>query len=360
MTALQEVRNYPALAQNLRIDTHNARGELIGLRARDIPRAYGPDNPLPMCRNEAPGAGPEGHRIWNKGIFVKEPTLPLDRPATVAELIRNSFAFVQVYGRKAGMDQVATISQGLGWDRMSSMEDAADEIINYIAGEEVGIKRFGPYKYVAFIKGKQDPQDLMQRFTDGPREPYNRWFKHLKDAQNEIQDMRQVDILGEDGTGRRFIDVFERRIDSMDRAYKDDGKLSFQWQYNIHSNQLWGVDLDNQPMSMTTLALDSPDKETKEMLLAIQKFIVGEYDEDVFAIEFDFSETVSCCNISFNAQKLAMDGGHYDLVEAQKLSLYQTLVIGQTFSLINEFRSRACQNCGEKIRAEHSCKKKQA
>src|SRR5207249_1935062 len=92
---------------------------------------------------------------------------------------------------------------------------------------------------------------------------------------------------------------------NLDRAYKDNGKLSFQWNYEKHGNQLWGIDLDNQRMSMTTLALEAPDEETKKMLLAIQKFLAGDIvddSEDLWVVEFDFSNTVSCCNISFNAQ----------------------------------------------------------
>ena len=81
-----EIRQYPALKGPLRIDTGNARGELIGLRPRDIVRAYSQEKPQDMCLMQAPNAGEEGHRIWEKGLFTKEPTFVLDRPATVAEV----------------------------------------------------------------------------------------------------------------------------------------------------------------------------------------------------------------------------------------------------------------------------------
>lgn len=358
MAALAEVRSYPMLTTLLRVNTQAPRGELIGLAPRDIPRAYGPDNPLPMRAKEAPRAGQEAHRIWEKGMFGKEPTLPTDRKATVSELIRNSFAFVQVYGRKAGVDQVATISQGLGWDRCSPMEDPAEEMINYIAGREAEIVQFGQYKFVAFVRGNQNPEDVMARFIDAPRDAYNRWFPLFADAQNEIQNKRQVDILGTNGTSRDFMRVFNREKKGIDRAYKDNGKLSFQWAYEKHGNQLWGIDLDNMPISMTTLALDSPDKETKEMLLAIQKFLLADSTEDVWAIEFDFSETVSCCNISFNAQQKIVDSDYYDPAEIGSLSTYQKVVIAPTFRVLAEMSKRVCKECGEKLDGEHACETK--
>lgn len=359
MAVLAELQRYPALKGRLRIDIENARGELIGLRPREIYRAYGPDNPLEMCLNQAPSKGEEAHRIWNKGMFTKEPTLGHNRPATVEELIRNSFAFVQVYGRKAGTDQIATISQGLGWDRVSPMEDAAEEIISSIAGIDVRILQSGPYKFYALVRGNQDPNDVMQRFIDAPREPYRRWFDYLKDAQNEIQNMRQVDILGENGTGWDFIQAFNGEKRGMERAYKDNGKLSFQWIYERHGNELWGIELDNQPISMSTLALDSPDRETKEMLLAIRKFLLEDTSEDRWVIEFDFSETVSCCNISFNAQQSGLGGGYYDPSEIENLSSYQKLVTWPTLALMGEL-GKSCAKCGEAFKGGHECKKKQS
>lgn len=107
---------------------------------------------------------------------------------------------------------------------------------------------------------------------------------------------------------------------------------------------------------MTTLALESPDNETKEMLLAIQNFLLQETGDDRWVIEFDFSNTVSCCNISFNAQQLGIDGGYYDPVEVLVLSSYQKLVIGQTLQLMKEFARKQCNRCGEIMAGEHTCK----
>lgn len=313
--------------------------------------SYGINNPLEMRLQQAPNAGIEAKRIWEKGMFSEEPLLSTERPATVEEAVRNSFAFIQVSAKKAGVDQVASISTGMAWDRQSRMEETAEDIVKGIAGEDAFLVAFGPHKLVAFKRGPVEPHDVLQHLVDVPREPYKRNFGHLADAQNKIQDLRQQEIIEDpQGTGADFIAAFNGTQKPLERAYKDNGKLSFQWTYAKYGNQLWAIDLDNQPMSMTTLALGSPDTETREMLLAIQKFLAGDKtadSEDLMVVEFDFSNTVSCCNISFNAQydwerdaKNAVSGPEYD---------EKVLQVGEKVTLLypNGERYVACTKCQE-------------
>src|SRR6185436_4775624 len=89
---------------------------------------------------------------------------------------------------------------------------------------------------------------------------------------------------------------------------------------------------------------------TKKMLLAIQKFLAGDIvddSEDLWVVEFDFSNTVSCCNISFNAQY----DWERDAINAVSGEEYnqQLLQIGEkvTFMYPNGERYDACTKCKE-------------
>lgn len=255
---------------------------------------------MEMIMHSAPNAGEEARRVWEKGKPVGEPLLSPDLETGVEEAIRNSFAFVQVAGMRAGDSaMVANISTGLTWDRQTPMEDCAQEIVQRIGGSEVQLVWFGPHKLVGFVREDKRPEDKLTRLVDAPTKAYITHFPHLARAQNEIQKRRADDILDPlNGTSRMFLSIFNGE-ENLDRAYQDNGKYSFVWGTQKIDDILMGTNLDNESQSVATLATD---KDTKQMLEAMQKFFSGTDSQNRYFIEFDFSETVSCCNISFNAQ----------------------------------------------------------
>jgi len=255
---------------------------------------------MPMIMREAPNAGEEAHRVWEKGKPAGESLLSSDREVGVEEAIRNSFAFVQIAGIRFGdSSMVANISTGLTWDRQTPIEDCAQEIIEKIGGSEVRLVWFGPHKLVGFVKGDGRPEDKLARLVDAPKQTYATHFPHLARAQNEIQKRRVNDILDPfNGTGRKFLSIFNGD-QNLGRAYEDNGKYSFVWGTQKINDTLMGTNLDNKPQSVAELATD---EDTKQMLEAMQKFFSGIDSQNRYFIEFDFSETVSCCNVSFNAQ----------------------------------------------------------
>lgn len=263
-------------------------------------RSYGREKPMEMIMQQAPNAGVEAKRIWEKGVPAGEILLSTEKEAGFEDAIRNSFAFVQIAGMKNGnADTVANISTGLTWDRQSPIEDCALEIVRGIGGEEVQIVWFGPHKLLGFVKGKR-PEDMLHNLVDAPKKPYEKHLPHLVRAQNQIQNLRGREIFtAPDGSGTEFLRIFNGEQEDMERAYKDNGKYSFVWNYKRQGNELFGKNLDNEPQNVLKLARDS---ETAELLKAMTEFFQGEDPESRFIIEFDFSATVSCCNISYNAQ----------------------------------------------------------
>ena len=126
-------------------------------------RSYGIGKPMQMIMREAPNAGKEAQRVWEKGKPAEELLLFPDRKIGVEEAIRNSFAFVQIAGMKAGESStVANISTGLTWDRQTPIENCAQEIVKNIGGSEVQFVWFGPHKLVGFVKGDEQPEEKQQ------------------------------------------------------------------------------------------------------------------------------------------------------------------------------------------------------
>lgn len=329
-------------------DIHDAAAE-IAQNAWETPkRSYGVGKPMQMIMREAPNAGEEAHRIWEKGKPAGELLLDPNREVGVEEAIRNSFAFVQIAGLKGGdSNMVANISTGLTWDRQTPIEDAAGDIVYAIGGDEVEFHWFGPHKLVGFVKGDQAPDAMLSRLVDAPREPYARYFPHLARAQGEIQDIRREDILNPQiGTGRRFLSIFNGEQDTQ-RAYQDNGKYSFVWGTEKVDDKLMGTNLDNQPQSIAELAIDD---DTKQMLEAMEKYFKGTDEKSRYFIEFDFSETVSCCNVSFNAQH---EESH---VWTQDVSLLSSGVTIQFPNGEKYTGSDSCKNCRQ-TKGSCTCKK---
>jgi len=263
-------------------------------------RSYGIGKPMEMIMRSAPNAGEEAHRIWEKGKPAEELPLSPDRKVGVEEAIRNSFAFVQIAGMKAGESStVANISTGLTWDRQTPIEDCAQEIVQKIGGSEAQLVWFGPHKLVGLVKGDSRPEAKLIGLVDAPKQAYAKYFPHLANAQKEIQKRRVKDILDpSNGTGKNFLSIFNGE-ENLDRAYQDNGRYSFVWGTQKINDTLMGTNLDNQLQSVAELATD---EDTRQMLKAMQEFFSGTDFQNRYFIEFDFSETVSCCNVSFNAQ----------------------------------------------------------
>jgi len=265
-----------------------------------VERDYGIGKPMEMIMQSAPNAGEEGRRIWEKGMpAAAEIIISPDQEIGVKEAIRNSFSFVQIAGMRAGeSSMVANISTGFSWDRQTPMEDAAQEIVGIIGGNEVQLVWFGPHKLVGLVKGDQKPEDKLASLVYAPVGAYERYFPNLARAQREIQRRRVGEILGSNGNGRKFLDIFNGE-ENLDRAYRDDGQYSFVWGTQKIDDMLVATNLDNKPQSITELATD---EDTKQMLEAMQEFFKGTDAQNRYFIEFDFSQTASCVNISSNAQ----------------------------------------------------------
>lgn len=303
---------------------------------------------------QAPNAGREAKRVWDKGYTNKELLLSLEDEVSVEDAIRNSFAFIQIYGMQKGESKkVACVSNGLSWDRQRPMEDGAQEIVKGIGGGNAYLVWFGPHKLVGFITEDRSEMEMLDKLVDVPRSAYKKHFPNLFSAQSEIQDRRRDEIEG--GIGRTFSDIFTSKEDGLKRAYRDNGKYSFVWGYTKGESiegkeELWATNLDNQPQSLTSLASGSPDQETRDMLFAIQNFFQGNSSKNRYVIEFDFSSTVACCNISFNAQqtKWASDANSYIGGFADGWEDYLMYPNGEQYKKCKDCKKEKCE-CKKKI-----------
>ena len=313
-----------------------------------VERSYGIGKPMEMIMNPAPNAGEEAQRVWEKGKPVGELILSPDREVGVEEAIRNSFAFVQVAGMRAGDSAiVANISTGLTWDRQTPIEDCAQEIVQKIGGSQVQLAWFGPHKLAGFVKGDEKPEDKLVRLVDAPKQAYPKHLPHLAVSQNKIQNRRVADILDPyNGTRRTFLSIFNGE-EKLDRAYQDNGRYSFVWGTQKINDVLVGTNLDNKLQSIVELATD---ENTRQMLEAMQKFFSGDSNENRYFIEFDFSETVSCCNISFNAQHKKSHVWDSDALSSLSFGILK-YPNGETY-----FGDAICDSCLEK-KDSCTCKK---
>ncbi len=314
-------------------------------------RSYGIGKPMEMIMNPAPNAGKEAKRIWDMGKRkIAEVPLSPDREIGVEEAIKNSFAFVQIAGLKAGESQtVANISTGLTWDRQTPIEDCAKEIVEKIGGSQVKLKWFGQHKLAGFVKGNGRPEARLIGLVDAPKQAYAKYLPHLANAQIEIQNRRVQDILDSaSGTGKKFLDIFNGEEKKTERAYQDNNKNSFAWATQKVNDKLMGINLDNQPQAVAELATD---EDTKQMIEAMQEFFSGDSNENRYFIEFDFSETVSCCNISFNAQHAESHVWEEDALSILSSDLAPSILKypnGETY-----FNDATCASC---FREKESCK----
>lgn len=328
-----------------------------------IERGYDFGKPLEMLC--VPASDSEAARIRDK-VVPFEGVLSTEKIATREDAIRNSFSFLEVYGRKGGSsdNQVACLSMGLSWDRQTNYSPVATDTIRSIVGNsDTLLVHYGKRKWVAFMRGKQELDGLMQRVVSAPIRPYEKYLSHLAPAQRAIQLERQEDILGIDGTGRNWMDVFEGKRDGFKRGYEDDGRMSMWWAYRQKGDELEGVGINNEPITLTELAqgafeLDTfGDILTGNIILDIQKFLAFFDSEDRFVIQIDGDRDAVCCNDAFNAQQADVwESDVQRIVAESKIPENVTL----TLVYPNGEKYSRCDSCGQAHTEKKKCDKKAA
>lgn len=262
---------------------------------------YGIGNPLEMVMPDPSTVGAEGLKVLQKGMRSDYTALSPLEEATFKQAVENSFMFLQVSGVKGEnpTGNTAEASFGLPWDRQSPMEACAESIARRIGGDNP-VQWFSPHKLLVFIEGDLAPEEMLRRMVEAPREPYNQTLPHLSNATSLLQDIRSDELLQHSGNGQDFADIFNGERDPLQRAYQENGRFSFVWGCENREGRLWGINLENQPQPVSELAID---EETQSMLLAKEAFLTSAQGVNRYVVQIDFSATVSCCNISFNAQQ---------------------------------------------------------
>ena len=333
--------------------------------------SYSEDNPIPMRAWHAPRAGYQARNIMESGR-TQESLLSTKEEVSLEEGMENTRAFMNLFTRKGGKttSRVAAISTGLISDRQTRMDECMREISDNIF-QDATIIWFGPHKFLAFAKGKYDVNDLLQKFVDAPREPYNKHLKHLAKAQNMWQDKRVIDILDSVvGTGNEFIADGNGRDTELTMAFREGGD-SFQYAYDEVGGELIGVNPDGEKQSMTELIEGAyeQDFDMQNMLSVLQDYFT-QYQEvnegpvregdlkDLFALMVTFDETAVCCGFSSNAQQWGLSG-NFDPAEIGKLPQHEEDIIdarGGNLCLWQQ-KKRHCDSCGENFSGEHNCEK---
>lgn len=319
-----------------------------------LTREYGIGKPLEMIMKQAPNAGEEAQRIWQLGQPTTDTPLSPYKTATLEEAVANSYMFIQLSGVKGrGSGSVADVSTGLPWDRQSPMESCAEAIGRSIGGKNHQLRWFSPHKLLVFVEdGQLTPEEMLGRFVQAPLEPYQRELPHLSDVVNQLQSLRALELL-QGQKGQDYIGIFNGTRDPLQRGYQDDGGYSFVWGWENRQRELWGVNLDNTPQKMLDLAID---EETNQMLQAKHAFLTQAEDQNRYVVEVDFSATVSCCNISFNAQQsglVATDASNF--INEESVFQNTSLV---PYLLFDIYRAKNnCQKCHKNKNDGCSCEK---
>lgn len=322
-------------------------------------RDYGIGNPLEMVMPDASKVGPEGLKVLQKGMRSDYTPLSPFKEATLEEGVKNSFMFFQISGVKGGSStgNTAEVSFGLPWDRQSPMEACAEAIARKIGGNRQ-IHPFGPHKLLVFIEEGLPPEEILRRAIEAPREPYAQELSHLSKAVNQMQNIRAMELLYSDGNGQTFKDIFNGTRDPLIRPYQDNQQYSFVWGCENRNGRLWGMNLENEPQPISELAID---EETDLMIKAKEIFLNGVGDINRYVVQIDFSATVSCCNISFNAQQ-ATSGSVFSSDQIIFGSALQINTEGSTIQAspafypgwIHEQSKEYCQKC-KKNKTENKC-----
>ena len=291
--------------------------------------SYGIDNPMPMRCVEAPLAVERNglaHEIYQEGMerIMTAEALPKTGKIDEDLATKHNFSFLQLAGIKMGKTRVANVSEGLTWDRQTTLEEVAKKILLGIGGEYiVRTSRYG-YKWVAFIETDRDASAFYSRFINAPA---NIWREELPgniaDIQSDIQHKRELD----QGTRQYFMDTFNGdNQGELKQAYQKDDKRLFSWDSQTTEEDLGALDADGVFMSMTELALNEhTDENTKAMLLDMVNFLKGASGRNRFWIEFNYDSDAVCCNASTNSQ---YQGGVSSIVK--KVLSTPTIVIASS------------------------------
>lgn len=310
--------------------------------------------PLTEVRNEY---GFELHPVALQGREIaKKYSLPTDREATIEEVLHCPNSFFQLLAIDDDSNRIASFSFGLA-AREAHAEDIFRAIIN---GTNNTCRWFGNDQLTAFIEDDIDPMELVRRMIVAPI-PFYEQMDGLK-AQADVQRMREEQILGQGSTGELIEEIFYDRLEDSVRAYNPKNRDSFFiWDYVVRGDQIWALDMDNQPESMTTLALDRRVKPTmRANLLAVQKFFADNYQGRRFVIKMNFDETVEpCCGAATNAQ-MSETNFHktFEFESESKIIQKETNIL---FSDLLVREMVQCSNCKQpKMNGQnHVCQKDQ-
>ena len=279
--------------------------------------------PLTEVTNEF---GFQMHPVALEGRKIaKNHSLPTDREATIDEVLHCPNSFLQLLAIDDDSNRIASFSFGL-----AAREEHAEDIFRAIIdGTNHTYRWFGNDQLTAFIEDDIDPMELVRRMIVAPI-PFYEQMDGLK-AQADAQRIRADQILKPGGKGRLIEEIFNDRLEDSIRAYNPNSKDSFFiWDAVVRGDQVWALDMDNQPESMTTLALDSRVKLTmRDNLLAVQKFFAGKFKGRRFVIKMNFDETVGpCCGAATNAQM--SETNFHKTFEFETSILFSDLLVRET------------------------------
>ncbi len=288
----------------------------------------------------------EGRKI------AKNYSLPTDREATKDEVLHCPNSFLQLLAIDDDSNRIASFSFGL-----AAREVHAEDIFRAIIdGTKNTYRWFGNDQLTAFIEDDIDPMELVRRMIVAPI-PFYEQMDGLK-AQADVQSTRAEQILKPGGKGRLIEEIFNDRLQGSIRAYNPKNEDDFFiWDYVVRGDQAWALDMDNQPESMTTLALDERVKLTmRDNLLAVQRFLAKTKGRR-FVIKMNFDETVGpCCGAATNAQmshanfnKTSVFESSSSILQAETKNLFPSLFIAE---------ATKCSNCNQpKVDGDHVCQK---
>jgi len=306
-----------------------------------IEAEYGGNLLMPMRCEEAPLAvarNSDAHRIFQEGWagINAAKSLPKTGFITEEEAKAHQFSFLQIAGVRGGEGRrkIANASGGLTWDRVTSMEEAAQKLLLGVGGQDiVKTARYG-YKFVAFIETRATPEEFYDRFINTPTEVWNEHLpENIADVQRRIQNRRRMDSETRDW----FLDTANGLNDDkpLKTAFERNGKTLFGWDTYVSGDDMWETnDPDSMPYSIKRLAeSEDTDRNTSLMLWEVMEFLEGNeenIDMNRFWVQFNFGPDAACCNASSVSQANFHKGPNFESSAAEirlnNESLFQDLL----------------------------------
>lgn len=300
--------------------------------------------------------------------IAKNYSLPNDREATTTEIVNSTNSFLELWAIDEDSNRALTFSFPL-----AGRNQYADEIIQSIVkGTNHRYGDFGSDQTTVFIEDGIDPLAIVRRMLTAPI-PFYENIQGLR-AQADVLRAMEDRIFSSGGRVKEMKDIYNkgREISPKPEVKPYRPKLGDPfsiWDYVTTGQEAWALDMDDQIVSMTRLALD-PDSEVsrvnpelRDSLLAIQKFLVEGKGRRI-AISYSRDKTVEICCRAYTCSlvsnpALSLIKQQMNLMPSFEEDGFGNLKMIFGSGVSDPERNKICDSCNQEKTENHKCSKEE-